>query len=215
MKDYSFDDDEKKLFILNYEIEDDKIIINFAGGIKHVIPWTSDNEKIILEKMREQVLNSDEALNKFNKKRILGKSLLALSLFTLSSSFLTLYFNTAVNNLLVSAFFTASSIATIPSFILYLKGKWGKEDLLKNKDFLEHEAKINTYAKENNNIFANVSKRTNSLACSNMEDGRDALSINEVDYISLKDLSNMYDNIERIENFNFDCKPLVRKKHRD
>ena len=45
MKNYSLNYNEYKMFILNYEIKDDRIIINYADGEKSLIPYTFQNEK--------------------------------------------------------------------------------------------------------------------------------------------------------------------------
>ena len=55
MKDYSLNKEESNLFILNYDVKNDQIIVNIANGKKYVVPYTSENESIILDKMERQV----------------------------------------------------------------------------------------------------------------------------------------------------------------
>ena len=58
MKDYSNNEYEKKLFILSYTKTEENIIVNLANGENYSIPNVAHNEKVILEKMRAQVINS-------------------------------------------------------------------------------------------------------------------------------------------------------------
>ena len=55
MKDYSSSKENKNLFILNYEIVDNQIIVNVANGKHYAVGYTEENEKIILKRMEEQV----------------------------------------------------------------------------------------------------------------------------------------------------------------
>ena len=59
MKDYTINKEEKEKFILNYKIIDGQIIMNLASGKTYAICYTKENEKKVLSKMVNQVLNSD------------------------------------------------------------------------------------------------------------------------------------------------------------
>ena len=50
MKDYTLDPKDAASFILNYEIKDNQIIINYAKGKHYIIPYTNDDEEILLKK---------------------------------------------------------------------------------------------------------------------------------------------------------------------
>ena len=45
MKDYSLNYEDSKTFILNYKIEDNKIIVNLACKKECIIPYSLVNEK--------------------------------------------------------------------------------------------------------------------------------------------------------------------------
>ena len=55
MKDYSKSLEERREFILSYEIKDEQIIINLAKGEPYPIPYTEENLKKVDEKMKFQV----------------------------------------------------------------------------------------------------------------------------------------------------------------
>ncbi len=68
MKNYSLSHENSKTFILNYNIEDNQIIVNLASGEKYIIPYSVDNEKRLLERMKNQVNNSNDYKSKQQKK---------------------------------------------------------------------------------------------------------------------------------------------------
>ena len=47
MKDYTLNDFDKEEFILNYEKQDEKIIINYASGRKYQTPYSKELEKYL------------------------------------------------------------------------------------------------------------------------------------------------------------------------
>ena len=55
MKDYTLNKVDKYDFILNYEIKENKMIINYASGLKYETDYTTNLEKNILLKMKEQI----------------------------------------------------------------------------------------------------------------------------------------------------------------
>ena len=54
MKDYSLNDDERKQYILSYKIEDEKIIAKLASRESYIIPYTKENEQLVIAKMEKQ-----------------------------------------------------------------------------------------------------------------------------------------------------------------
>ena len=57
MKDYSLK--RHKKFIINYNIQDNFIIINYADKSKKISPYTYDKEKKILQTMKEQITDTN------------------------------------------------------------------------------------------------------------------------------------------------------------
>lgn len=45
MKYYTLNSKDATSFILNYEIKDNQIIVNYENGEHYIIPYTNDNEK--------------------------------------------------------------------------------------------------------------------------------------------------------------------------
>lgn len=45
MKYYTLNSKDATSFILNYEIKNNQIIVNYANGEHYIIPYTNDNEK--------------------------------------------------------------------------------------------------------------------------------------------------------------------------
>ena len=68
MKNYSINEYQEKTFILNYNIENEEIIVNLASGSNYKLPYTKENEIMILERMKEQVLNANEFLKHAESK---------------------------------------------------------------------------------------------------------------------------------------------------
>ncbi len=69
MKDYSQNSFEKKSFILKYDIDalESTILVYYADGTTQLLPYTITQEKILLKKMKEQILKA----NKYNLKNTL------------------------------------------------------------------------------------------------------------------------------------------------
>ena len=73
MNDYTMEKEEQAYFILRYEVDQDKIRIYFASderGEKYEIPYSLENEKKVLTKMKEQVTQSKDY-----QKLLLGSQL--------------------------------------------------------------------------------------------------------------------------------------------
>ena len=68
MKNYATNNESAKDFILKYIVFNNHLIINYANGSVEWIPYTIDNEKAILNKMKRQVLKSKRFLNNLNIK---------------------------------------------------------------------------------------------------------------------------------------------------
>lgn len=49
MKYYTLNSKDATSFILNYEIKDKQIIVNYANGEHYIIPYANNNEKKILK----------------------------------------------------------------------------------------------------------------------------------------------------------------------
>ena len=65
MKNYELDINKKGQFILNYELKREKIKVNYANGDSVLIDFTEKNIEILDKHMRNQVENSNKALERF------------------------------------------------------------------------------------------------------------------------------------------------------
>lgn len=196
MKDYSID--SKDHFILSYKIKDNNIIIDFANESgKVVVPYTKENEKKILEKMKNQVCSTNKILGKIKSrenKRLIGL-LLILGTALLSGGFLN-------NIYLENIYWFISTFAAVGFSVSLLKDELIKNDIKKNKYFLENEKNLNDNVKKNQNMLFNTRKVTKDVVLASKEDDP-ALTINTVDKIPFSDLKQIINNIERENMFDF------------
>ena len=68
--------DNKKDFIMGYDIKDNDIIIRYGDNSTSKVSYSRDKEKELLEKMKEQVLASKVNLSEFKNKADIFKKLL-------------------------------------------------------------------------------------------------------------------------------------------
>lgn len=196
MKDYSMNSEERKLFILSYEIKDSNIIINFAGGEKNVIPYTEENEKKILDKMNEQIKVASKGKYVEYKK--------TLRTFLMAGFFGGLIFtiSTLLNSepaIFTGLFGTFSTVSIGAAAVV----NSNLNDFKKNKRFLELQSKINTNVKKNKNMTVKTSKKTRNMVKETSND-KDVFNINNFNYVPFDDIETINDNIKREERFNFD-----------
>lgn len=196
MKDYTLDSEEAVSFILNYEIKDNQIIVNYANGEHYIIPYTNDNEEKILKKMEDQVYSA-QYYDELSKK-ILKKSrnwilfcILMIILLKTNSSFIPL-----MQNILIG-----SCTLCIGWKILYIKYiKANINDLEKNKMLLDNQEKLNKMIKENQNILTNSNEKIKEMVKSTPED-KPVFTLNSVEKLKLKELKATLENIQREEEF--------------
>ena len=218
MKDYTFDEKEKEKFILNYEIfnKSSEIIVYFATGETYIIPYTQENEKKLLDKMRKQVKESGKFEAEVNKK------IDSLKNFKIP---LTIFFTIFFPTMVLGACYGKE----IPTFAYCLIGCWGTagvsilikevieekilknklKDLAKNRKFLDKEREIIEALEEeknrvHQNTLSNVSLKTDKQISNAVKSDRPAIDINTVDRIPEEDLDQILSNIERDKAFGFD-----------
>lgn len=220
MKDYSLNYEDSKTFILNYKIEHNQIIVILASGENYVIPYSLENEKNLLERMKKQVLSSSEFETK-QKKRFSSAWKWAIW-----SGFM-LAFNSIVLATGNSIFPVASGICAglfgfdITCRVYSMIDSKGKiKDIYKNKMFLNNEELLNEKVKSNQNILSNTNTKTKELVASTPEDVP-VFSLNTMDKIKYQELKTILENIKRDEQFGFDYssaqeeKPMVLTKKKN
>lgn len=205
MKDYSLNENERKDFILDFDItKDGKIIVNFAGGRFLSLPYNQKNEQILISRMEEQVKRASGNEAKYVEKK---------------DKYLKWFYRMLISVVISTVVILASQIVfvdTIFGLILSFSAIYGVsfiaqanhlnnllEDLNKNKKFLEMQDKINNNIRSNQNVLVNVSKSTKDII-KNFPESRPMFDINSYNYVPYGDIEQMIENIERNERFGFD-----------
>ena len=202
MKNYCFDSNESKLFILNYTIKKSDIIVKYASGDTVTIPYTVENENKLRQLMRKQVENT--SVKKINKKFISPNISTVISAILVIVSFLI-----NVPTVATYALVGLSSCGLLGSAIRARKIKKIKNDYLKSCEFLENKNQINENI-DIKSITNNVSKKTvkqikKAKVEANTYNKVETLDLNQIDKMSIKDLRKILLNLRRIQEFNFDC----------
>lgn len=221
MKNYTLNSEDAKSFILNYEIENNKIIIKFANNENYIIPYTEKNEKKILNRMKNQFLclNKDYKLklnNRFEsrKVKIFGWGLLALII-------IILYNGKGYTNLSITSIIADLTCMTYNIYkTIHLKNLL--KDLEKNKILLDNQEKLNKMIKENKNVLTNTNEKIKNMVNSTPED-KPVFTLNSIEIVRLGELKSILETIRKEEQFNFDDtsinetndEPLTLKKTMD
>ena len=202
MKDYTVNKEEKEKFILNYKIIDGQIIMNLASGKTSAICYTKENEKKVLTKMVNQVLNSDITKINSNLQKKHGQKIYKL------------YRNTNIVCLVTSAaavlsfpvsIITSMGLLTITA--VYRKRQLDKikqekkkvlsekteiqSDIIKNKTFLENKAKYDK-------VMDDIEDKPN-------------LTINDMDKFNKNQIDKIVETINEIYSMEDEVKPKVKK----
>ena len=205
MKNYALSDMkdmDARTFILNYEIKNGQIIINFASKEKLEVPYTEENEKKIKEKMEAQVRNAGANSIKQKCEKYLDDkvwlAILLLILITIAFMFTIAIISTCgFTNIYTIAMILIDLAVSTGTF--YCSHKFYKyesiiRDFEKNELFLKEQNNINDNIKGNPNILANVSQKTKALVDS-AEENEPVFNINNIDNMSLKELKQIIENI--------------------
>ena len=208
------------MFILNYKIKKNKIIIKLASGERYEIPYNEENEEKILNMMKNQVTD-----NLSVDRTVVTNYALSLG-FAVGTIVLAILLGIKSIPQFVITKSAASFISAIPtiactllsalSALFAIENKSIINDYKKNKLYLEREEEINSKVKNNKNILSNVSVNTKNMVYKAKEDDK-VFDINKLDKVSLKDLKQILENIKRDEEFAFNYeeskpKKLTRKK---
>lgn len=220
MKDYSLNYEDSKTFILNYKIEDNQIIVNLASGEEYIIPYSLENEKKLLEQMKEQVIDSDVFKSKQEKRfsvawkwAIWSGAMLVFNAVALATGSSSL----PIVNGICAGWFVFDTTYRVYSMI---DSKKKIKDVNKNRMFLNNEELLNEKVKSNQNILSNTNTKTKELVASTPEDAQ-VFSLNTMDKIKYQELKTILENIKRDEQFGFEYssteeeKPMVLTKKKN
>lgn len=210
MKNYALNFEASRTFILNYKIAENEIRVNFASGEKYIIPYSLENERRILEQMRNQILYSAEFEEKQKKK--FSSSLRwalwdGLMILVNTAMLLNGIWPPVISGIMIS-FFMTDVINKICSMI---NSNVKYKDVQKNKMFLKNEELINSKVRSNQNILHNTKIKTRNLVASTPEE-TPVFNINNIDKISADELNVILYNIERDEKLGFDYSTIQEEK---
>jgi len=208
MKNYLLNPIEKERFILNYKIKDNKIIVNFAkkscrNKHSYVIPYTIENEKKLLQKMKDQMLDAEYFFGvKMKRCReiidiVSDYSLMGILVFGLINVIcfenLFLFCVTCIPTAISSLFFAYSTYWKIDKKIKL-------NDFKKNQFFLENERMFKLKSKFNKNVLCGI--RSNVDEKTNQEE----LNLNSIHKIKYKELKKLLENIKFEKDLDFEYK---------
>ena len=169
MNDYTMEKEEKAYFILRYEVEQDKIRIYFASderGEKYEIPYSLENEKKVLTKMKEQVTQSKDyqKLLLTKRKRAKRKEVSYLASWIVTA--LAMIPATLLSQILavpLGVLLLLESIALGSQIHQIAICEKDLNDIKKNLTFLQNEERLNQKIRENENMLSHVSKKTKKI----------------------------------------------------
>lgn len=190
MYDYSENEEERRRFILNYDIEDGKIILHFATGNDKVIPYGPINELRVLKQMNEELqdiprlkekINDDLEDLKIYKIGSLGKFI--ISLIGILAA-IRIFYSMNVVIYLLGLFGSASMIFGIDIVVK-------DYDIEKLKKKIKELEKFEYFFKEKEFINTNIKTNQENLSLK----ANKSLTINDADKLSLEDLKRIRDEI--------------------
>ena len=223
MQDYSFNYEESDNFILNYNVMGDYIAVNYGSGRSELLEYTPQKENEILNIMRRQVRDSDDAA-KYAKKQIKWSIpyLLFLipfveAIYTSVSGLITGDYS--FSNLNFSSSLLLVSIISLPGLISYR----GISDILfynrrlydieKNKLFEANEFDMNMKMKVNDDYLYKVSDKTKRMIESTPKD-KPLFTYNTIDKMSYYDIDRILCNIEYEKGKGMTCENKGKVRNR-
>jgi len=200
MYNYAYGKEAKNLFIKSYKIQDDSILVFYSNGKTDKIPYNQGNIAILQERMKKQVTDFKPGLSRLV---LLGSVLGTLIFSTLSYN---LYVDAAViSDMIATGITTAGALGCLITTAHKTKVL---SDHNKHKFFLANEEKLNEGISENNTVmkFENntvgISKKgQKQVLKAKVETG---LDINSIDKMSLKDLKELKENLNRARSLSYD-----------
>lgn len=213
MKDYSIDSEESKMFILNYGIKNENIIVKRAEGENFIIPYSTENENKIIERMKEQI-NDTAAFEGLQKDEINKKSvwffISAVILMGGGFSFFTP--GAEVLNWIMTV---VGFLGMTYSAIDIAQRKIKLKDLKKFQLFLANQELINERINNNENMLVGVREKTKELVRRKNDIGvKETLKLKDIDNVTYDDIEKILDNISADEEFDFNYYKETKPKRR-
>ncbi len=210
MKNYSLNFKDSQTFILNYSVKDNQLIVHLASGDDWFIPYTLENEKNLLERMKYQVLNS----KKFIKKICESYSSCQSGIISNGVRVGACVFLVIVGNVIIDLLFEPLALifgsCIIEDVCKMIYWRSYGIDILKNKMFIDNEELLNKKVRLNSNILFNINEKTKKLISSTPE-GEPVFSLNNMDKFKYSELKKILENIKRDEQFGFDYSSILEE----
>jgi len=218
MKNYIEEEKLISMFINNYEVYDDEIVINYADNNKVTISRNIENEVAILNKMKQQVLDSDKYKEDIFQTIKVCK--VVISVFVFSSVGILLIGLPFVKNIIDFVYLLGGILLfTSPAYIglgsTIKREKLILKDIEKNLLFINNEKlfkdKINKDLDISINIKDITKKTIDKLIVEKKESIVSRPNINDLDKISYDTVYDIYDLIND-EKESSNVKKKIRKK---
>lgn len=216
MKNYTLNTEEKKNFIINYEILEDSINVFYADGHNKHLPKTEEQIAMLDYTLENQVRRSSKY-----ESNLCAKIASHLKVFLGSSLFLMLITLILLNQGMITSLLTIDFLGglligyetdMIRRYRAILK------DISKNKKFLENRDELLKVIDNNPMVLTNTTKKTQELIQERIssEDAlsRETITLNILDQISPEDMDIILANMQDIEStghvsFESDEKPYT------
>lgn len=221
MKNYTTDELKTTTFIERYQAKDEQLIINYADKENSTVSRSIENENKLLEKMKQQVLDSEQS-----KQEIIG--VIQICKFII----ITVLILGIVGTSLISYFFAKSIIDTLavglvtllfsaPAYfgmgITIRDQKEILKDIEKNQIFVQNEALFQTKITKDINNQKNLKKETkevvNNILKIKEQETKDIIrpTINDIDNIPYEIFMELYKLINE-DKKNNPKRKILRKK---
>lgn len=196
MKDYSQTKEEKRDFVLRYEIDDENslIVVYFADGKISRVPYSKENEERLIRKLEEQLENSVKCLKKL-KTKVIPKQEITITTICGAATIVPIIMNNPTISYVVPG---AAALAVTGLCIAEGKARSKISDIEKNKLFMENKS-LFTKGKLNDNVISALRLKNTGIFAS-----KERIELNDVDRVSLKEMKKLVANLKREETMGFD-----------
>jgi len=220
MKNYTTDELKMETFIESYQPNGEEFIIKYADGENSTVSRSIENEKMLLEKMKQQVLESEKYKQEIIDVIKICKFIILLVFVvgTLGISLISLLFAKNIIDILQVGI--ATLLFTSPAYlgmgITIRDQKELLKDIEKNQTFLQNEILFQTKITKDINIPSNTKKETqqviNTIVKIKEKDNRAILrpTINDIDNISYDIFMDLFELINEEKKINQKKKSLKK-----
>ena len=185
----------------NIQNNNQQLIVYYADGSEHVFDYTKEKEKIILSKMKQQLLDYEEQINEGFENETFTKSKeinYCVAIFLMFGILGMVIFKAPLAIIIFGLITTFGAFLAVLKIIISIMYKVEKNDFQKNNLFLKNEELINKMlnSEKSKNIFSNVNDKIKK-ASPVKPDGTCEMDINSINNMNLKDMKQLLAAIKR------------------